>query len=182
MVQNFQLEEAVTAQDSNGRDRGRRSRRLRVIVRTLFGGSRPDAPLGSVLDTALWRRVRPTIVARGCERGVITSVKLAHTLIFLVLSSVIVWFAWSGLRGRWSRRMGLVLGAVGVEAVVIVANGGRCPLTGIVEDLGAESGTVSDIFLPGWMARRIPHISSALIAAGLLGLTVRRLMRRYAPA
>lgn len=108
----------------------------------------------------------------------IAAIKATHTAIFVVLSSVIVWFAWSGLRGRWSRRMGLALAAVGVEAAVITANGGRCPLTAVVEDLGAERGTVSDIFLPGWAARRIPHISSALVAAGLLGLAARRVARR----
>lgn len=159
-----------------------RSRRLHVVVRTLYGGSRPDAPIGSVIDTAAWQRLRPVIVARGWEQRVIISVKLAHTLIFLVLSSVIVRFAWSGVHGRWTRWMGLALAAVGIETAVIIANGGRCPLSGIVEDLGAESGTVSDIFLPGWIARRIPHVSSALIAAGLLGLLVRRLIRRYSPA
>lgn len=160
-----------------GSDHGAAGRAM-ATVQTLFGGSRPDAPFGEVIDTAAWQRMRPEIVARGWQQQVITAVKLSHTLIFLILSSVIVWFAWSGLRGRWSRRMGLALAAVGAEAAVIVANGGRCPLTGIVEDLGAEHGTVSDIFLPGWAARRIPHISSALIAAGLLGLAAHRLARR----
>ena len=152
--------------------------RLTAAARALYGGSKPDAPFGAVIDTAAWQRLRPAIVARGWEQPVITGVKLAHTLIFAVLSSLIVWFAWSGLRGRWSRRMGLVLAAVGVEAAVITANGGPCPLTGVVEDPGARRGTLPDIFLPGWAARRIPHISSALVAAGLLGLAARRLARR----
>ncbi|HMM43401.1 MAG TPA: hypothetical protein PKA95_16025, partial [Thermomicrobiales bacterium] len=86
--------------------------RLTAAARALYGGSKPDAPFGAVIDTAAWQRLRPAIVARGWEQPVITGVKLAHTLIFAVLSSLIVWFAWSGLRGRWSRRMGLVLAAV----------------------------------------------------------------------
>lgn len=156
----------------------RRPRGLPTILRALYGGSKPDAPFGAVVDTATYQRLRPSIVARGWQQPVISAVKLGHTLIFLVLSSVIVWFAWSGLRGRWSGRMGLALGTVGVEAAVIIANGGRCPLTAVVEDLGAERGTVSDIFLPAWAARRIPHISSTLVVAGLLGLAVHRLARR----
>ena len=120
-----------------------RSRRLHVVVRTLYGGSRPDAPIGSVIDTAAWQRLRPVIVARGWEQRVIISVKLAHTLIFLVLSSFIVWFAWSGVRGRWTRRMGLTLVAVGIEAAVIIANGGRCPLTGVVEAVEVENAAMS---------------------------------------
>lgn len=154
------------------------SGRLPAAIRTLYGGAKPDAPFGAVINTAAWQRLRPVVVERGWQAPVIASVKLVHTLIFLVMSGVIIWFAWSGLRGRWSRRMGLVLAAVGIEATVITANGGRCPLTAVVEDLGAERGTVSDIFLPGWVARRIPHISSALVAAGLLGLAARRLAGR----
>ncbi|HCG29768.1 MAG TPA: hypothetical protein DEU95_08530 [Chloroflexi bacterium] len=152
--------------------------RLTSAIGALYGGSKPDAPFGAVIDTSVWQHLRPAIVERGWQQHVITAVKLAHTLIFLILSSLIVWFAWSGLRGRWSRRMGLALASVGVEAVVITTNGGRCPLTGIVEDLGAERGTVSDIFLPRWAARRIPHISSSLVLLGLLGLAAHRLARR----
>ena len=38
-----------------------------------------------------------------------------------------------------------------------MANRGHCPLTRLVEDLGADSGRVSDIFLPRWFADRIPQ-------------------------
>jgi hypothetical protein len=53
----------------------------------------------------------------------------------------------------------------------------HCPLTGLVESLGAESGRVSDIFLPRWFADRIPQIFGPLLAVGLFGLVVRRVQR-----
>jgi hypothetical protein len=46
-----------------------------------------------------------------------------------------------------------------------------------VESLGAESGCVSDIFLPRWFADRIPQIFGPLLAVGLFGLVVRRVQR-----
>ena len=46
---------------------------------------------------------------------------------------------------------------------IFVANDGVCPLTPLTERLGAERGSVSDIFLPDAVARTIPLWSSALL-------------------
>ena len=52
---------------------------------------------------------------------------------------------------------------------MFAANGFHCPLTGVAESLGAEDGSVTDIFLPMWFAKRLPAIHLPLIAlAGYL--------------
>jgi hypothetical protein len=53
------------------------------------------------------------------------------------------------------------------ETLVFAANGFRCPLTKVAEDLGATSGSVTDIFLPRWFARSLPALHVPLIALGL---------------
>jgi hypothetical protein len=62
------------------------------------------------------------------------------------------------------------------EAVVYVSNNQVCPLTPLVEELGAESGTVTDIFLPEWLSRRIPMYSGGLLIVGRV-LNLRALRR-----
>jgi hypothetical protein len=54
------------------------------------------------------------------------------------------------------------------EVVVFTADGSRCPLTDVAERLGADSGSVSDIYLPDWIADHIPHITTPAFAVGLL--------------
>jgi hypothetical protein len=61
---------------------------------------------------------------------------------------------------------------------VFVANRGRCPLTGLVEDLGGEHGQVSDIFLPRWCADRIPQLCTPPLVVGLLALLFKRGLTR----
>lgn len=86
----------------------------------------------------------------------ITIIKVIHSAIFLANSISIVHIFWAGVRNRPSRWTGLALAAALGESAVFVVNRGRCPLTTLVEYLGAESGRVSDIFLPRWFADRIP--------------------------
>ena len=69
------------------------------------------------------------------------------------------------------------------ESTVFIANRGPCPPTGLVEDLGAENGRVSDIFLPRRFAERIPVIFGPPLAIGLVLLAWRWVSRaRAAPS
>jgi hypothetical protein len=70
-----------------------------------------------------------------------------------------------GVQGRSDRSVALAAGVVGAETIVFVGNGFRCPLTDLAEELGAGSGSVTDIYLPGWLARNLPAIHAPLIIA-----------------
>ena len=54
------------------------------------------------------------------------------------------------------------------ESAVFASNNGVCPLTPLAEELGAESGSVTDIFLPDWISERIPLFGSATLVVGLV--------------
>ena len=106
------------------------------------------------------------------------AVKAVHTAIFASLASAVLYTFYSGLTGRTTRKTGIAVAAVLGEAVIFAGNGFRCPLTKVAEGLGAEDGTVGDIFLPQWFARRLPQISSSIMGIGLLGMLWHRLRAR----
>jgi hypothetical protein len=60
-----------------------------------------------------------------------------------------------------------------VNGLLLLINNGRCPFTTFAENQGAEKGSVTDIFLPEWIARNIFRVSFPLFILGLLLLAVR---------
>ena len=94
----------------------------------------------------------------------LVAIKTVHSLIFAVLAACIGWLVLTGLVGRRDRTVGVATGLVAIEVAVFLANDHVCPLTPLAERLGAERGSVSDIFLPGPVARTLPIWSSGLLA------------------
>jgi hypothetical protein len=118
---------------------------------------------------------------RGWHRAAILGIKLVHSAIFLVNSAAILHICYAGVRDRPSRWTGPALAAALAEALVFVLNRGRCPLTAAVEALGAEDGRVSDIFLPRWLADRIPQLCTPPLVIGVLALLGNAWRRRAPP-
>jgi hypothetical protein len=110
------------------------------------------------------------------RRSVLIAIKSVHTAAFAIIATSILTVLADGLAARPSRRTGLAAGISLAECAVYVGNGLVCPLTPLAERYGARSGTVTDIFLPGWFARRLPLIGSVVLAMGL-ALNVRALIR-----
>jgi hypothetical protein len=104
----------------------------------------------------------------------IAAIKLVHSLIFLVNSAAIMHIFVAGLRNRPSRWTRAALAVALTEVAVFVGNRRRCPLTDLVERLGAENGRVSDIFLPRWLADRIPQLCGPPLLVGVLALAWHR--------
>jgi hypothetical protein len=90
-------------------------------------------------------------------------VKGTHTVIWACVEAAMAYLLASGAAGRSDRRAGVAAAIVGAEALVFLANGARCPLTGLAESLGADDGSVTDIYLPGWLARILPLLHVPLI-------------------
>jgi len=105
------------------------------------------------------------------------SIKAIHTVLFASIGAAIVLFVWDGLSARPRRRTAFALGIALGETAVYVSNNQVCPLTPLAEEMGAESGSVVDIFLPDAVARRIPMISVSALLVGL-ALNVASLARR----
>ena len=80
-----------------------------------------------------------------------------------------IYVLFAGVARRSDRRAALAGAVVAGESLIFAANGLRCPLTDVAEQLGAERGSVTDIYLPRWLAHT-PACAprTALIAAGYL--------------
>jgi hypothetical protein len=98
------------------------------------------------------------------RRITLSGIRAFHTAIFAVVLSCIGWLVRTGATGRRDRSVALAAGLVAGEVVVFIANRGVCPLTPLAEQLGAERGSVSDIFMPDVLARTLPLWSSAVLA------------------
>jgi hypothetical protein len=107
------------------------------------------------------------------------AVKAFHTLAWLSIESCVLYVLYvlyAGFARRSDRRAAIAAGVVAGESLVYAANGFRCPLTALAEHLGAQRGSVTDIYLPQWLARNLPAIHAPLIvlAAFLHGRNLRR--------
>lgn len=111
------------------------------------------------------------------DRPAIVVVKAVHTAVFFAVAGSIGYLLSSALRNRTDSRAAAAGAVVAGEALIFMANGWRCPLTGVAERLGADDGSVADIYLPGWVASHIPHVTIPLVTAAVV-LHARNLWRQ----
>jgi hypothetical protein len=131
-----------------------------------------------LLRSDAYLRLRFWLLSHHGAGPTIAAIKAVHTAIFLGLLSCVLHVTYSGLRGRITRGTRRSLVAVGAEALVFGLSGRRCPLTAVVEDLGAEHGQVTDLFLPHWVADHIFEISATLLGVGAAAFGIHRLDAR----
>jgi hypothetical protein len=98
----------------------------------------------------------------------LTAIKVAHTLAWFSIESCMLYVLYAGLKGRPDRRAAVAAAVVTGESVIFAANGFRCPLTDLAEQLGAERGSVTDIYLPRWFAQNLPAIHVPLLLLAVL--------------
>ena len=125
-----------------------------------------------VARTPIWSHALTVPVARrvpvGWRPTVLTAIKGLHTVIFASISGAILIFLWEGVRQRPGRRAAVALVVTLAESAIYASNNQVCPLTPLAEELGAERGSVADIFLPDWFSRRIPLFGSGALVLGLV--------------
>jgi hypothetical protein len=113
--------------------------------------------------------------------AVLVVIKAIHTAIFFGVAAQIAVIAWDGLRQRPRRRTALAFAIAIGESAVYASNNQVCPLTPLAEQLGAADGSVTDIFLPDRISRRIPLVGgSALLLGVALNLLAWRRRREVA--
>lgn len=106
----------------------------------------------------------------------LVGIKAFHSVAFFSISGLIVVYTWAGITGRGGRGATLA-GLVAIaESAIYGSNNLVCPLTPLAEDLGAASGSVTDIYLPDWLSRRVPLFGGGTLLVGL-GLHAWRRLR-----
>jgi hypothetical protein len=136
------------------------------------GGSINRQPYWSGALTAPLLRIIPA----HRHREAYGAIKAIHTGAFFSVAAALALVLLDGLLGRPRRRTGIAGAIVLAESAAFVSNNQVCPLTPLAEELGAASGSVTDIFLPDWLARRTPLVAGSLAVVALL-LNLRALAR-----
>jgi len=111
------------------------------------------------------------------RRSALVGVKAVHSLLYFAIEYCMGYLIYAGLKGREDRRTAMAAGVVGGESLIFLGNRCRCPLTAVAEHLGAASGSVTDIYLPGFLASHLVLIHVPLLALALC-LHVRNFQRQ----
>jgi len=114
------------------------------------------------------------------KRGMLAAVKLVHTIAWFAIESCVAYVLWTGFRKQTDRHVAIAAAVVATETLIFAGNGFRCPLTQVAERVGAERGSVTDIYLPRWLAHNLPAIHVPLIL--LAGHLHRRNFRQQSRA
>lgn len=93
------------------------------------------------------------------------AIKTTHTAIWATIEAGVGYLIFSGVTKRTNRLVTASAVIVVAETAIFTINGFTCPLTQLAESIGADSGSVTDIYLPSWLARNLPaiHVPLALL-------------------
>ena len=99
-------------------------------------------------------------------------VKLGHTIVWAIFAACILAIpalAWLG----HERPASLLILVVLVEVIVLIANGGHCPLTAVAARYTTDRRDNFDIYLPEWLARYNKLIFGSIYLLGVAVTFVR---------
>jgi len=99
------------------------------------------------------------------DDAALTAVKVLHTLIWLFFVACIVGAPVAAAQGHHAVA-GVMVVLVGVEALVLLFNRWRCPLTDLAARYTPERADNFDIYLPRWLARHNKTIFTPLYLLG----------------
>ena len=99
--------------------------------------------------------------------SILITIKLLHTAVWLFFAGCIVAIPVAGA-GRHFVWAAALTGMVLIECLILAANQGRCPLTGLAARHTSQRTANFDIYLPVWLARHNKTIFGTLFVAGVL--------------
>jgi hypothetical protein len=100
-------------------------------------------------------------------------IKAMHSTIFFFMTACLLYILYAGIVKAFDWVLLVALGAILLEGLVLILNHWQCPLTDLARKYGDERGTVTDIFLPKWMARHVFRGSTILFSGELVLLAFR---------
>ncbi len=94
----------------------------------------------------------------------LAAVKGIHTAIWFTVELCVGYLLYTGLTRKRGPLVTTATAVVAAESAVFLANGAHCPLTTVAESMGDDHGSVTDIYLPRWLAKSLPAIHVPLLA------------------
>lgn len=93
-------------------------------------------------------------------------VKIVHTVVWALFAGCIATIPVMASVGQDRAAVALIL-VVLVEVLILMANGGHCPLTAVAARYTRDRRANFDIYLPEWLARHNKAIFGLLYFAGI---------------
>jgi hypothetical protein len=100
-------------------------------------------------------------------------IKFVHSLIFWWQAACLGYILYAGICRDFNLILVAAVCSIFINGVLLLLNNSRCPFTTLAERQGAESGSVTDIFLPDFIARNIFKVSFPFFVLELIFLAVR---------
>lgn len=107
------------------------------------------------------------------DSGRLSLVRAVHTAIYIVMAIATFVLLYAGITGDSGVWLWIALALLGVETVVFVGNGMKCPLTAMAVRYGATTGHVFDTFLPERFTRYTFRFFGTVMIVSLLLLALR---------
>lgn len=85
--------------------------------------------------------------------GKLVAIKVLHTVIWVLLSSMVFYLLYAVLADRMDRWFWNGLGLIGLEVAVLLVFRLSCPLTVVARRYSGSTQANFDIHLPEWLAR-----------------------------
>ena len=113
-----------------------------------------------------------TVIPAARRTSALRAIKAIHTAAFVGISGAILVFTWEGIHGRRGVAAKAAASIAVAETIIFASNNQVCPLTPLAEQLGARSGSVTDIYLPAWISDRIPLFGGSVLFVGFVAHVV----------
>ncbi len=94
-------------------------------------------------------------------------IKLVHTAVWAFFAGSILAIPVCAALEQYRAAL-VLIGMVFVEVLVLVANGMRCPLTGVAARYTDDRRDNFDIYLPEWLARHNKTVFGLLYVLGII--------------
>ncbi|MFC1908275.1 hypothetical protein ACFLXD_00140 [Chloroflexota bacterium] len=95
-------------------------------------------------------------------------IKMIHTVIFVFMSSCLVYLLYSGITRTYNWALFFAIGAIFIEGIVLLFNRFQCPFTTLARKYGDKDGSITDMFYPKWFVPYVFRFSTILFAIGLI--------------
>ena len=100
-------------------------------------------------------------------------IKFVHSLIFWWQAACLIYILYAGISRTFNLILLIAILSILLNGILLLLNKGRCPFTTLAENQGAGHGSVTDIFLPDFIARNIFRVSFPFFILELILLAVR---------
>lgn len=103
----------------------------------------------------------------------LTLVRAVHTAIYIVMSAACFVLLYAGVTGATGPWLWVAAALVGIESIVFIASGLKCPLTAVAVKYGATRDGAFDTFLPERITRHTFRFFGPLILLACVLLAFR---------